>query len=80
MSVIAINKVLISPAEVVKLSKEQGTVGTIDIVTEIEKAWGTQYDTPLYNYYCMLSAVYTAGYIQGKREERTRKRTRSADT
>ena len=80
MSVIAIDKVLISPAEVVKLSKEQGTVGTIDIVAEIEKAWGKQYDTPLYNYYCMLSAVYTAGYIQGKREERARKRTRSADT
>lgn len=72
MSIITHSPLYFTPEEVVKLGKEQGATGTLDIVTAIEKAWGTQYDNPEFNYACMLSAIFEAGYIQGKREERKR--------
>lgn len=61
---------LFDPAEVVELCRSYGKMGTIDVVQEIINAWGKQYDDPQWNYYCMLSAIFEAGYIQGKREER----------
>lgn len=79
MSVIVHEPVLFTPKEAVQISRYQGALGTIDIVQEVEKAWGHQYDDPQWNYYCMLSAIFEAGYIQGKREERKRRQSKRQD-
>lgn len=72
MGIITHSPLYFTPEEVVKLGKNQGATGTLEIVRDIEKAWGTQYENPLFNHECMLSAIFEAGYIQGKREERKR--------
>lgn len=69
---------LITPQEAVELSYEYGDITTIFTAKAIVEEWGNKYKDPVFNYYCMLSAVYTAGYIQAKREERKRTAQRKA--
>lgn len=61
---------LFDPAEAVQLVRDHGKTGALDVVKEIADAWGQQYSDPQLNFYAMLSAVFEAGYLQGKREER----------
>lgn len=61
---------LYDPAEVVELCRNYGKWGAVDVALEMRDAWGTQYDDPQFDFVCMLGAIFEAGYIQGKREER----------
>ena len=61
---------LITPQEAVELSYNHGYLSTIYAAKAIADEWGRKYEDRVFDFYCMLSAVYTAGYIQGKREER----------
>lgn len=69
-------KRLVTPQEAVKISYTHGCVSTLEEVKAISDEWGNRYSDPTYDHYCMLAAVYTAGYIQAKREERARASTR----
>lgn len=71
-------KKLITPQEAVKISYTQGCISTLEEVKAISDEWGNRCPDPTFNHYCMLAAVYTAGYIQGKREERARAAQRKA--
>lgn len=73
------SKPLVSAEEAVKISYKNGTIDTVQIAKEVADQWGgVRYADRSFNYYCMLAAVYTAGYIHGKREERQRKKRREA--
>ena len=60
------------PVEAVKLSLKLAGSKVLHYVKDIESAWSEQYGDPSYNHTCMLAAVFTAGYLQGKREERAK--------
>ena len=69
-------KLLITPEEAVELSHNYATTKEIYIVKAIVEEWGEKYGRDyihrVFDFYCMLSAIFTAGRIQGKREERAR--------
>ena len=69
---------LITPEEAIKIAYKHGCIPTISEVKAISDEWGIRYPDPTFNHYCMLAAVYTAGYIQGKREERAKVAQRKA--
>ena len=71
-------KRLVTPQEAVKISYTQGCASTLKEVKAISDEWGIRYSDPTFDHYCMLAAVYTAGYIQAKREERARVAQRKA--
>lgn len=65
------------PQHVIAISGKAVTLPVLQYGHEIETAWLNLYaDKTLdtYNRACMLSAAFLAGYMQGKREERARKR------
>lgn len=75
MGVLAIPKApLVSASEAIELSKHVGGITAVNTVTKIVDEWEPCCQNAAYDYYCMLSAVYLAGYIQGKREERAKKK------
>ena len=69
-------KLLITPEEAIELSYNHATTKEFYIVQAIVEEWGKKYGNNyshrLFDFYRMLSAVFTAGRIQGKREERAR--------
>ena len=69
-------KLLITPEEAIELSYDHATTKEIRIVKAIVEEWGKKYGNDyshrLFDFYRMLSAVFTSGRIQGKREERAR--------
>ena len=71
-----LEKLLVTPEEAVELSHDHGKTSEIHIVKAIVEEWGEKYGRDYrhrtFDFYCMLSAVFTAGRIQGKREERAR--------
>lgn len=67
-------KPLISAKEAVEISKHNGGITTVIAAKEVADEWEPYYSDATHDYYCMLAAVYTAGYIQGKREERAKKK------
>lgn len=70
-------KPLVSAREAVQINLNYGGLDTLSAAKEVFEEWGTRYDSPTFNHYCMLAAVYTAGYMQGKREERSKKKARA---
>lgn len=65
---------LISPDEVISLSKYI-TADEVQRAREIAEIWHHPHSKhPDFDYYCMLSAIYAAGRIQGIRESRARMR------
>lgn len=64
----------ITQQEAVEISYKHGTISTASRAQEIVAQWGRRYDEAQFDGYCMLSAVYMAGYIKGKQDERARKR------
>ena len=62
--------------EAAEASHDHGKISEIHIVKAIVEEWGEKYGRDYrhrtFDFYCMLSAVFTAGRIQGKREERAR--------
>lgn len=74
---IGINSLTPDIDEVIQISGKAVTLPVLQYGHEIETAWLNLYaDKTLdtYNRACMLSAAFLAGYMQGKREERARKR------
>ena len=71
-----LEKLLVTPEEAVELSHDHGKTSEIHIVKAIVEEWGEKYGRDYrhraFDFYYMLSAVFTAGRIQGKREERAR--------
>ena len=63
---------LVTPEEAVNLSHNHGGINVACMCKQIAEEWGTRYKDPEFNYYCLLAACYTAGYIQAKREERAK--------
>lgn len=69
---ITIGKSTPDTAEAMKLSRKIAGLQVLCYCREFAQEWGHKYPDPTYNYYCMLSAIFAAGYMQGKREERRR--------
>ena len=71
---------LITPQEAAALSDKFGTTDDIyradDIYKEFMKLKGSESDNRL-KILCAIAAIYTAGRIQGIREERRKKRDKS---
>ena len=67
-------KPLISAKEAVEISEHNSGITTVLAAKEIADEWNPRCSDTVYDYYCRLAAVYTAGYIQGKREERAKKK------
>ena len=71
---------LITPQEAAALSAEFGTTDDIfraeEIYNEFLKLKGAVNDTR-WKFMCAIGAIYTAGRIQGIREERRKKRDKS---
>ena len=67
---------LITPQEVAAL-REYITLDELQKAAAVARALPPE-DTGdlMYDHYCMLSAIYAAGRIQGIREERARRRSR----
>lgn len=71
---------LVTAKEAVELSYKNETIGTAIAAKAIADEWregGAKYPDATFDFYCMLGAIYTAGYICGKREERQKKKTRA---
>ena len=71
-------KPLISVKEAVQINFNYVGISVLATANEIAEEWGERYSNPAFNHACMLAAVYTAGYIQGKREERSKKKAQRA--
>ena len=72
-------KELITPEEIVSITGRAGTIDSINRARDIEQAFlelnkGSDCSGNKWTYYCLLSAIYDGGRIQGIREERARKR------
>lgn len=68
---------LITAEEAVRVGQAAGECESIHRVTEIYHEWkkSPQFpDSPGYDFWCMLAAMYDAGRIQGIREERSRRK------
>lgn len=71
-------KLLVTTQEAIQISTAYGDTTDIYAIAELEKAWkstrflGMQTD-PTFDRFCMEAAIFTMGYIQGKREERQRR-------
>ena len=72
------NNRLVSPEEAIDLSFKREFIDVYSVVHDIADNWTPLYSNEEFDCYCMLSAIYTAGYIQGKREERRRLAERKA--
>lgn len=72
---------LITPAEAVSLSLQYGTSQEALIVHDIAKEWDKRSETKLKHhidrYYWLLATCYSAGRIQGIREERSRRKQKA---
>lgn len=68
---------LITAQEAVKLSRRAGTIDSLELARNIAIEWKRTSDgnnDPIFNYLCMLGAIYDAGRIQGIREQRQTRR------
>lgn len=66
----------VTQQEAVEISYKHGTIDTVKTAKKIAEQWGNRYPDRQFNYYCMLAAVYTAGYIKGKQDERMKHQKR----
>lgn len=69
----------VTQQEAVEISYKHGTIDTVETAREIAEQWGNRYPDWQFNYYCMLAAVYSAGYIKGKQDERAKRRKERAN-
>lgn len=75
-------KELITPEEIVSITGRAGTIDSVDRARDIEQAFfelnkGKACNDSKWAYYCLLSAIYDGGRIQGIREERARQREKA---
>lgn len=68
--------------DVIQISGKAATLSVLDYLKELKDAWIERYGaTAIFNEFrftCLLSDAFTAGYMQGKREQRAEQAQRKA--
>lgn len=61
--------------EAIYLMRNYGTTADVQAAAGIRKAWIEEHgETSMFDFLCMLGAIYTAGRIEGIRSERGRRK------
>ena len=70
-------ELLASPEEVISIYRKHGTISSLHAAEAIWKAWrlhGRTTGDAVYDFDCLLGAIFEAGRVQGIREERFRRK------
>lgn len=73
--------IMVTVDEVVTLCRKYGTTETADFCYQVAQEWNKRSHQPdsLFSLMCMCSCLFDAGRVQGKREERAARRSRTPE-